>query len=142
VITRPEVLKSYCDEVGYFNTFAGSAVAAAAGQAVLEIIERENLMGNALDVGRHLFTGLRRLCERHPLLSAVRGAGLYLGVQVRSAQLASDIVNALRDRGVLISLCGLNADVLKIRPPLCFAKEDADLLLSALDETLSAIGSL
>jgi 4-aminobutyrate aminotransferase-like enzyme len=146
VVTRPEILKSYCEEVGYFNTFGGSAVAAAVGQAVLDVIEREDLLGNALRVGSHLREGLNRLAARHPIVADVRGAGLYLGVQIKpsrpgeiASRIAEVIVNALRDRRVLIGASGRNGDTLKLRPPLCFGSDHADLLLTALDEVLAGL---
>jgi 4-aminobutyrate aminotransferase-like enzyme len=125
--------------VGYFNTFGGSAVAAAVGQAVLDVIEREDLMGNALRVGSYLKEGLQKLRLTHSTLLEVRGAGLYVGVQVSTSGVAAAIINSMRERRVLIGAAGLNGEVLKVRPPLCFTTEHAELLLSALDESLSAL---
>jgi 4-aminobutyrate aminotransferase-like enzyme len=146
--TRPEILEAYCKEVGYFNTFGGSAVAAAVGQAVLDVIEQEGLMGNAQRVGIYLRDGLRRLAASHKTIVEVRGAGLYLGVQVQSvrgdataAHTAELIINDLRKQRVLIGAAGRHGDALKLRPPLCFATEHADMLLAAMDEVLTAIES-
>jgi 4-aminobutyrate aminotransferase-like enzyme len=148
VVTRPEILKSYCEEVGYFNTFGGSPVAAAVGQAVLDVIEREDLIGNAQRVGNSLREGLINLAQRHPTLGQVRGAGLYLGVTIRSsaagesaARATEAIINGLRERRVLIGAAGRYGDTLKLRPPLCFSSEDAAVLLNALDEVLTGLGS-
>jgi 4-aminobutyrate aminotransferase-like enzyme len=147
VVTRPEILKSYCDEVGYFNTFGASAVAAAVGQAVLDVIEREDLIGNAQRVGKTLHEGLIRLAQRHSSLVQIRGAGLYLGVTIQSsvpgesaAGATESIINALRERRVLIGAAGRYGDTLKLRPPLCFSGEDAAILLNALDEVLTGLG--
>jgi 4-aminobutyrate aminotransferase-like enzyme len=146
--TRPEILEAYCREVGYFNTFGGSPVAAAVGQAVLDVIEREGLMGNAQRVGAYLREGLRKLASSHATIVEVRGAGLYLGVQVRSARdnapaahTAESIINGLRQRRVLIGAAGRDGDALKLRPPLCFGTEHADALLAALDEVLTGVES-
>jgi 4-aminobutyrate aminotransferase-like enzyme len=139
VVTRPEILKSYCEQVGYFNTFGGSPVAAAVGQAVLDVIEREDLIGNAMRVGNYLKDRLQKLRLSHGTPLEVRGAGLYVGVQLSSSGVAEAIINSMRERRVLIGAAGLNGDVLKIRPPLCFTTEHADLLLAALDESLSAL---
>jgi len=138
VLTRPEILKSYCDEVGYFNTFSGTPVSAAVGQAVLDVIEREDLIGNAQRVGNYLRDGLTKLASRHATITQVRGAGLYLGVQVTSAVTAESIINALRERRVLIGAAGRLGDVLKLRPPLCFSTQHADTLLGALNEVLAS----
>lgn len=139
VLTRPEILKRYCDEVGYFNTFGGSPVTAAVGQAVLDVIEREDLLGNAQRVGDYLRNGLKILAARHATITDVRSAGLYLGVQVPSAQAADFIINALRERRVLIGAAGRLGDVLKVRPPLCFSIEHADTLLGAMNEVLATL---
>ena len=139
VVTRPEILKSYCDDVGYFNTFGASPVTAAVGQAVLDVIEREQLIDNALRVGAYLREGMRKLAGRHASIIEVRGAGLYVGVQMKSAgdTTAGTIINAMRDRRILIGAAGRHGDVLKVRPPLCFGSSHADNLLSALDEVLT-----
>ena len=148
VITRPEILESFISTMGYFNTFGGSPVAAAAGQAVLDVIEREGLMENALEVGEHLLRGLADLSSQHELIGAVRGAGLYIGVEIAggapaagaaggAAQAAKVLINGLRDRRVLIGSAGRYGSVLKIRPPLCFSPTNADQLLGALDDVLT-----
>jgi 4-aminobutyrate aminotransferase-like enzyme len=129
--------------VGYFNTFAASPVAAMVGQAVLEVIEHEGLMANAARVGDYLMQRLKGLSAQHPLISEVRGAGLYIGVELvrpldgaPATALAGATVNAMRDRQVLIGVAGKSGNVLKLRPPLCFTQADADQLASALDDSL------
>ena len=143
VATRPEILDGFCSKYGYFNTFAGTPVAAAVGQAVLDVIEREGLMENARRVGEHLKRELRSLGARHPAIADVRGAGLYLGVELVAREpespapaLATAILNGLRDRQVLIGAAGRYGNVLKIRPPLCFSTANADRLIAALEEVL------
>jgi 4-aminobutyrate aminotransferase-like enzyme len=144
-IVKPELVAKFATETGYFNTFGGNPVSAAVGMAVLDVIERENLMDNARMVGIHLRDGLSALALRHPLIGDVRGEGLCIGVELvqrgaadapaRSA--ASSVVNGLRERRVLISSSGPGGNVLKIRPPLPFSRDNADQLLQALDNTLS-----
>jgi 4-aminobutyrate aminotransferase-like enzyme len=140
VITRPEILSEFCARVGYFNTFGGSAVAAAAGQAVLQVLAEERLVANAATVGGYLRSGLESRAGVGRALRAVRGAGLYLGVDVESATTTRLILNGMRDRKVLIGAAGSAGSALKIRPPLCFSVPQADQLLAALDDTLAAIG--
>jgi len=143
-ITRPEILESFCRRVGYFNTFGGSPVAAAAGLAVLEVLDEEDLMGNAVRVGAHLERSIAELAGRHASIGDVRGAGLYLGIELvepgttgPAAQLATRVINALRARRVLIGAAGRHGNVLKVRPPLCFSAANADHLVAALDESLT-----
>jgi 4-aminobutyrate aminotransferase-like enzyme len=142
VVTRPEILDAFCDRFGYFNTFGGSPVAAAAGQAVLDVIERENLMANALDVGGHLKRALAGLASTHRLIADVRGAGLYLGVELATdgaPEVAASVINGLRRQRVLIGAAGRYGNVLKIRPPLCFSAANADRLVAALDQVLGQL---
>jgi len=146
VVTRPEILAAFCRQVGYFNTFAGSPVAAAVGQAVLDVIEDEGLMRNAFQVGDYLRQRLRELSGRHSIIGDVRGAGLYIGVEMTrasdgspQAQLATTIINALRDRQVLIGAAGRYGDILKLRPPLCFSAANADQLATALEDVLTKL---
>jgi 4-aminobutyrate aminotransferase-like enzyme len=151
VVTRPEILDAFCAKFGYFNTFAGSPVAAAVGQAVLDVIQREGLMENALAVGERLKRDFKALSIRHPAIADVRGAGLYIGIELvedgsgRSGEpaparaLAKAVLNGLRERRVLIGAAGRYGSVLKIRPPLCFSSANADQLVAALDDTLAQI---
>lgn len=143
VITRPEILDSFCARTGYFNTFAATPVAAAVGQAVLEVIRQEDLMPNAARVGAYLKHKLLGLATRHPRIKAVRGVGLYVGIELESgedaaagSQLANALVNGLRERHVLIGAAGRFGNVLKVRPPLTFSSAHVDVLLAALDDTL------
>ncbi|MBY3307961.1 aspartate aminotransferase family protein [Rhizobium laguerreae] len=136
LIARPEVIRDFGRKARYFNTFAGSPVAAAAGQAVLDVVIRDDLIGNAKEVGVYLKRELERFCAGSPILGQVRGAGLFMGVDVvngggPSPAAAAGIVNAMRERGVLISASGPNANVLKIRPPLVFSRSNARTFLEA-----------
>ncbi len=144
---RPEVLAEFGARSRYFNTFGGNPVSAAAGIAVLEVIESEGLMANAQDTGTYLRDQFRQLKARYPLITEVRGAGLFFGVELRHGGHAGTpatsetaaIVNMLRERRVLISAAGPQANVLKIRPQLVFAREHADLLVEKLDQVLQAL---
>jgi 4-aminobutyrate aminotransferase-like enzyme len=145
LVAKPEVLEDFAKRARYFNTFGGNPVSCAAALAVLEVIEREQLMSNAADVGQYLREGLRALAQQHEHLGEVRGAGLFIGadlVENRGAMkpdpaLASRIVNGLREKRVLISASGPSGHVLKIRPPLPFSRANADQFLGTLDEVLA-----
>ena len=145
---KPDVLAAFGRECRYFNTFGGNPVAMAAGMAVMDVIEDEALMANAQNVGRYLRTRLSELATRHELIGDVRGAGLFIGVELVTDRASNTpataetarIVNALRERGVLLSGTGPHANSLKIRPPLVFSQANADLLVDTLDEVLTAMG--
>jgi 4-aminobutyrate aminotransferase-like enzyme len=144
---RPDILESFGKTTRYFNTFGGNPVSCAVGMAVLDVIENEKLIANAHAVGDHLMNGLRSLASRHDLIGDVRGAGLFVGVELVTDQLTrspatdatSSVVNGLREKGILISASGPAANVLKIRPPLVFSQANADLFLGAMDDVITAI---
>jgi 4-aminobutyrate aminotransferase-like enzyme len=150
LVARPELLAEFGRDVRYFNTFGGNPVAMAAAQAVWDTIAERDLVANARDVGLYLRNGLLALAEQHEAIGDVRGAGLFIGVEIVAdrtdrtpdAKTTTSIVNGLRDRHVLISASGPNANILKIRPPLVFSRANADTLLSALTEALAAAGRL
>lgn len=144
VATTPEIADRFANGMEYFNTFGGNPVACAVGLAVLDVIEQEGLQANALDAGNHVMDGLRQLQVRHPLIGNVRGLGLYIGAELvldpetmePAGDHASYVSNRMRDYGVLISTDGPFHNVLKIKPPVIFNRNDADHLLWALGEVL------
>ena len=144
---RPDLLAEFGRRSRYFNTFGGNPVSAAAGIAVLDVIEAEGLVENAQRTGAYLFKLLGQLQARHELIAEVRGAGLFVGVELRrggaagapATTEAARIVNLLRERRVLISTAGPHGNVLKIRPPLVFGTEHADLLVESLDQALAEL---
>ena len=147
VAMRPEVIERFGREGRYFNTFGGNAVAAQAALAVLTTITEERLTENAHRIGSHLRAGIETLADRHTCIGEVRGAGLFIGVDIveardpgrPDARRATAIVNGLREAGVLISACGKAANVLKIRPPLILTPDQADILVERLGEVLDGL---
>ena len=139
LVARPEVMDEFAREHRYFNTFGGNTVACEVALAVLDVLEREKLVENARLTGSYLQQGVLSLAKQHPTIREVRGAGLFLGVQLTSKELTTRVVNGLRRAGVLIGAAGRNADVLKIRPPLPFSRADSDVLLEALGGVLERI---
>ena len=137
-------LAAFCRDTGYFNTFGGNPVAAAAGLAVLEVIETEALQANAAQVGAHLLSGLKSLSARSPRIADVRGAGLFIGVDLctADAEAAPDpeytvtVINALREAGILIGAAGRFGATLKVRPPLCLTAGEADQFLRSLTDAI------
>src|SRR5437870_877734 len=141
VITTPEIAASFANGMEYFNTFGGNPVSCAVGLAVLDVIRDEELQQNALEVGNYLKQELLELQNQHSLIGHVRGLGLFIGVEfVRDRKTlepadseASQIVERMKERCVLLSTDGPYHNVIKIKPPLVFSKADADLLISGLD---------
>ncbi|BBW99925.1 aspartate aminotransferase family protein [Mycolicibacterium moriokaense] len=139
---RADVLEPFAVGVAYFNTFGGNPVSIAAASAVLDVIENEGLMANAATVGQALRTHLAEIDD--PRLGDVRGAGLYVGVEIVAdpetktpdREQARRLVNALRERRVLISVCGHDGNVLKIRPPLVFSMSDVDWFVTEFTAAL------
>nr|WP_242390255.1 aspartate aminotransferase family protein [Polymorphum gilvum] len=145
VVTRSELLKRFCEETGYFNTFGGNPVAAAAGNAVLQVIEEEGLVERSATVGSYLRQSLRSLQKSHAEIGDVRGAGLFLGLDFidpatgePDVALASHAINQMKQKGILIGAAGKYGATLKIRPPLCFSTENADFFSATLDAILKA----
>jgi 4-aminobutyrate aminotransferase-like enzyme len=142
---RADVLDAFAREVPYFNTFGGNPVSMAAATAVLDVIEQDKLMTNAAEVGAVLRTELSRLAGDFPCLGDVRGAGLYVGVEIVTDPAtktpdragARTLVNRLRDRRILISVCGRDGNVLKVRPPLVFSMSDVDWFCTELADILA-----
>ncbi|QDP25372.1 aspartate aminotransferase family protein [Bradyrhizobium cosmicum] len=147
VALRAPLLDRFAADVKYFNTFGGNPVAAAAGLAVLDVIKDEGLLQNAREVGRHLMDGLLEIGNRRIQIGDVRGAGLFIGLELvidrdsmePAPELAITLINRLRQRGFLIGAAGPFGSTLKIRPPLCFGTDHADMFISACDEELGAI---
>jgi 4-aminobutyrate aminotransferase-like enzyme len=144
VITTPAIAASFANGMEYFNTFGGNPVSCAVGLAVLDVLQDERLIENAQAVGAYLQRGLHELMQRHPLIGDVRGAGLFIGVELvtdrrnkapATAQ-ARRVARLARDRGVLIGTDGPHDNVIKIRPPMTFRNAHADILLDCLDQCL------
>jgi 4-aminobutyrate aminotransferase-like enzyme/Ser/Thr protein kinase RdoA (MazF antagonist) len=147
IVTRPEILDAFAEETGLFSTFGGNTVACAAGAAVLDVIEEEGLMNNARRTGDYLRDGIRALMARHAWIGDVRGRGLLTGVELvrdratlEPASLETKrTLDLMRQNSVLVGREGSYDNVIKIRPPLVFQREHADILIEALDRSLAAL---
>ena len=145
VVARSDLVNGFREQVMYFNTFGGNPVQCAVGMAVLDVIEQENLLENCRVVGEYIRDGLRALQSDYALIGDVRGRGLFTGVELvtdREAKTPAPaqsraIVNAMKDKGVLIGNIGPYDNVLKLRPPLPFSQDNADLLLTVLEQVLA-----
>ena len=144
VVTNPEIISEFRSGYRYFNTFGGNPVSCAAAMAVLEEIEEENLIENAKQVGQYALARLKELASKYESIGDVRGTGLIFGAEFVSdwddktpaSDLADKVVNDLRHSGILLSKLGRYKNTLKIRPPMPFSIENADLLFERLDGVL------
>ena len=140
VLARPDVMGAFREAFGYFNTFGGNPVSAAACLAVLDVIEDEGLQANAAQVSGYLLERLQAL--RHPFLTQARAAGMFFGVEFTTdgltpaSDFVGDLVEDMVGRGFLLNRIGRGANTLKIRPPMPFSIEHADLLADALQAAL------
>lgn len=145
VVAHPELLNDFSSRARYFNTFGGNPVCCAAALATLEVIEEEGLAKNSAEVGSYIQRGCQDITADVALAGDVRGAGLFVGVDFVEdpftkephGELALYVVNALRERNILISASGVEGNVLKIRPPLSFSIGHANVFLDAFREVVA-----
>uniref|UniRef100_A0A8C5IB65 Ethanolamine-phosphate phospho-lyase n=1 Tax=Gouania willdenowi TaxID=441366 RepID=A0A8C5IB65_GOUWI len=146
VVTTKEVAEAFMSSgMEYFNTFGGNPVSCAIGLAVLDVIEKEDLRGNAVRVGRHLTHLLEKQKEKHLLIGDIRGVGLFVGVELvrdrtkltPATAEAQEVIYRLKEEHILLSADGPHRNVLKFKPPMCFSVEDADLVVEKIDLILT-----
>ena len=146
VVTTPQIAQALATRI-HFNTFGGNPVVCAQGKAVLEVIDKEGLQANSLEVGGYLAAGFRRLSVKHHIIGDVRGKGLMLGVDLvkdRTTKAPAKeetlhVFETAKDLGLLIGKGGYHGNVLRIKPPMCFTKADADFTLEVIDMCLSKL---
>src|SRR5437660_557460 len=145
-VTRPEIAAVMKNRL-HFNTFGGNPISMTQGLATLEVIDSENIQQNALNVGTHLKNRLLEVQDRQPMIGEVRGMGLMLGVElVRDRQTKEPatketvaVGELCKERGLLVGKGGLYSNVLRIKPPMCLTRDDADFLASCLGEVLEIV---
>jgi 4-aminobutyrate aminotransferase-like enzyme len=143
VVCTQEVANGFANGMEYFNTFGGNPVSSALGLEVLRVIKDEKLQKNALIIGDYLKTGLQKLQQDFPIIADIRGQGLFLGFELADenknplTEKAIYLSNRMKDFAILMSIDGKNNNVLKIKPPIIFSKENADELLSKLHTTFN-----
>jgi alanine-glyoxylate transaminase/(R)-3-amino-2-methylpropionate-pyruvate transaminase len=145
-VTRPEIAAVMARRV-HFNTFGGNPVSVTQGLATLDIIDRAGIQENARMVGGYLKARLLELAQRQILIGEVRGMGLMLGVElVRDRETKEpatsetvEVLELAKERGLLIGKGGLFGNTLRLKPPMCITKDDADFLIDCLDEVLTHV---
>ncbi|XP_028712649.1 LOW QUALITY PROTEIN: ethanolamine-phosphate phospho-lyase [Peromyscus leucopus] len=148
VVTTREIAEAFSSSgMEYFNTYGGNPVSCAVGLAVLDVIEKENLQGNAIRVGNYLTKLLDEQKAKHPMIGDIRGVGLFIGIDLvkdrekrtPATAEAQHIIYKMKEKGVLLSADGPHRNVLKIKPPMCFTEEDAKFMVDHLDGILTAL---
>lgn len=145
VITSRAIAEAYRTQGYFFSSAGGSPVSSVIGLTVLDVIEREGLQYNAFAIGQHLRSRLEELAERHQLIGAVHGSGLYMGVElVRDRQTlepadteTTAICERMRELGVIVQPTGDHMCVLKMKPPMCISIASADFFVDTLDRVLT-----
>jgi 4-aminobutyrate aminotransferase-like enzyme/Ser/Thr protein kinase RdoA (MazF antagonist) len=147
VVTTEEIAASFANGMEFFSTFGGNPVSCAIGLAVLDVIRDEKLQQRAFELGERFQEGLRRLVPKHALVGDVRGAGLFLGIELvrdretlePAAEEAYELVQRLNERGILLSTDGPFHNVIKIKPPMVLTADDVDMTLRCIDDELAGI---
>lgn len=139
VVCTREIADAFANGMEYFNTFGGNPVSCSIGTEVLRIVRDEKLMENGTEVGEYLKKELNELSSKYPIIGDVRGQGLFLGFELVDSnkkpltQKTSYLANRMKELGVLMSVDGKYNNVIKIKPPMIFSKENANELITRLD---------
>ncbi|MBB3861550.1 4-aminobutyrate aminotransferase-like enzyme [Novosphingobium hassiacum] len=149
VVGRSQPMEHFGQTARYSNTFAGNTVGIATADAVLTILQRDRILDSVVSVGQYLRHGIEAIAAELPGIRGMRNAGLFFGVDIgfedslpaQRRAMALDLVNAMRDDGVLISTTSANEDALKIRPPLICQHEHVDKFLEVFHNSLGRITS-
>lgn len=147
VVVSREIADSFNNGMEYFNTFGGNPVSMVTGLSVLRVIEEERMQQHALETGNYLMSGLKKLMNKYPIIADVRGHGLFIGAELVKDRNTREpavpeidtIVERIKNKGYLLSTDGPLHNVLKIKPPMPFNKQNADELLQLLDEVLATL---
>lgn len=145
VVTSREIAEAFRSQGYFFSSTGGSPLSCAIGMTVLDVLNDEDLQGNASRVGTHLKSRLQELATRHPIIGTVHGFGLYLGVEMirdpdtlePATEETALICDRMLELGVIIQPTGDHQNILKTKPPLCIDADAADFYVDALDRVLT-----
>ena len=147
VVTTSEILNEFIDETRFFSTFGGNTVACAAANAVLDVIERDQLIENGIVVGNYLREQLQALAETQSLIGDIRGHGMLTGLEFvtnretrePATEEVAKLLELMRERQILVGKEGRFNNILKLRPSLIFEKKHVDLFVNGLDDALKQL---
>lgn len=145
VVAPQDTMQAFRERFRYFNTFGGNPVSCAAAMATLNVVQDEDLQQNALEVGGYAKSCLQQLADHHDCIGDVRGSGLFFGAEMvldrdtktPATKFTKQVVNGMRQRGVLLNFLGVNYNVLKMRPPMVFSRENVDQVIETLNSVLA-----
>ncbi|MGM0620181.1 MAG: aminotransferase class III-fold pyridoxal phosphate-dependent enzyme [Bacteroidota bacterium] len=145
VVCTDEIAEAFNNGMEFFSSFGGNPVSCAIGQAVLDVLEEEQLQQNAKEVGDYYMQRLSELQQKHECIGDVRGSGLFIGFEFvkdhislePDTELAQKVKNELREKFILVSTDGPFDNVIKSKPPLCFSKENVDKVIEQLNKILN-----
>ena len=147
-ILAPRTLLEQLTPGSHGGTYGGNAVACAAALATLDVIDDERLAERAERVGKRMLTTLRAAVLNHSLVAEVRGRGLMLAIEFADGgaltprpDLAKGLLHEAMARNVLLLTCGTYGQAVRIIPPLVTTDDEVDMALSAIIESLVAIGA-
>ncbi|KHN79766.1 Alanine--glyoxylate aminotransferase 2, mitochondrial [Toxocara canis] len=143
VVTTKKIAESHSRSL-YMNTFGGNPMACTVAKSVLQVIQEENLQKNCVEVGNYFMDQLNSIAS--PTVGDIRGKGLMIGVELVNedgepldAIRMDRIFEETKYRGVLFGKGGIEGNVMRIKPPMCFTKADAEAAVDALASALAAV---
>lgn len=147
VVVTEEIANAFNNGMEYFNTFGGNPVSMVTGATVLKVIQEEGMQRQAKETGDYLLQLLKDLMPKHAIIGDVRGHGLFVGAELVKDRQTKEpaipeidqVVQAMKARGFLLSTDGPLHNVLKIKPPLVFTRDNALQMVQHLDDVLSAM---
>ncbi|MDE8603116.1 aminotransferase class III-fold pyridoxal phosphate-dependent enzyme [Marinomonas sp. RSW2] len=150
LVTSRAIADSFAQGPEYFSTFGGSNLSCRIGKEVLDIVDDENLMDNALQMGNLLLDGLHSLHDKYDIVGDVRGQGLFIGLDLVTdkesrtpgTDIADYVKNRMRENRILMGTEGPADNILKIRPPMCIERQDVLMILNVMDKVLAEAQSL
>jgi predicted acetylornithine/succinylornithine family transaminase len=121
------------------STFGGTPLACAVALRILDVIERDDLVRNARQIGKFLLDGLREAKKKNPaVVRDVRGLGLMIGIEFDPKFSAIEIVKRLHEKGLLTVAAATS--VIRLLPPLNLREEEARQGLHAIEEVIADLG--
>lgn len=145
LVTTPEIMARFRGSFRYFNTFGGNPVSCAVALAVLDELKDHALQANAAHIGRLALERLADLARKYDVIGDARQSGMVFGAEfvldriskTPAPEFADQVVNTMRQRGILLSKLGRHKNTLKIRPPMPFGPVHLELLMDTLDAVLA-----